>query len=399
MVDNSCSNSFTVVPPCPPACAEVFSAECIVYTGRDLTCTNDIVIKRYDYLDTVITKLVDYFCANGGGGTGSQGPIGPQGLPGPQGVVGPAGPAGATGPQGVAGPVGPAGLNWKAVWSPIGVYAVNDAVSYGGASWFCINPVGPSGSTPDTDPTNWALLASQGSPGSQGPAGVPGPQGPQGAQGPQGPAGIGTTGPIGLTGPQGPIGPQGPQGPAGPAGAYPFTYEIGEYVASEGGVIIHRWLSTTPYGVPDVGSVQNYIVMDLADISSGAAWGLMGTNVSNCESTWDGFTNTASMITAGAAVGTAAQLCDASTNGGKIDWYLPAIDELSMIWQNRFLINLNVGVTPGFNSLVFNNYWSSTENGNFHAWFFSFLNGTASNTSNNAKNATYYVRAVRRFSI
>lgn len=89
MADINCTNSFTVVPPCPPACSEVFQAECIVYTGRDLTCGQDVVVRRYDYLDTIITKLVDYFCTNGG--QGSQGPPGPQGPPGiqgPQGIPG-----------------------------------------------------------------------------------------------------------------------------------------------------------------------------------------------------------------------------------------------------------------------------------------------------------------------
>lgn len=57
-----CTNSYTVTAPCPPACPEVFNASCIVYTGTDITCNTDTVIKRYDYLDTVITKLVNYIC-------------------------------------------------------------------------------------------------------------------------------------------------------------------------------------------------------------------------------------------------------------------------------------------------------------------------------------------------
>jgi hypothetical protein len=57
-----CNNTYTVTAPCPPACAEVFNAQCIVYTGTDITCNTDLVIKRYDYLDTVITKLVNYIC-------------------------------------------------------------------------------------------------------------------------------------------------------------------------------------------------------------------------------------------------------------------------------------------------------------------------------------------------
>jgi hypothetical protein len=52
-----------VTQPCPPSCSEVFNAQCIVYTGTDITCGQDTVVKRYDYLDTVITKIVNYICA------------------------------------------------------------------------------------------------------------------------------------------------------------------------------------------------------------------------------------------------------------------------------------------------------------------------------------------------
>jgi len=57
-----CTDTYVVTQPCPPSCAEVFNAQCIVYTGTDILCGQDTVIKRYDYLDTVITKLVNYFC-------------------------------------------------------------------------------------------------------------------------------------------------------------------------------------------------------------------------------------------------------------------------------------------------------------------------------------------------
>ena len=99
----------------------------------------------------------------------------------------PSGAQGATGPQGVPGPVGPAGLNWQGTWSAAGTYVVDDAVGYGGASWFCIANVGPTATTPNSDPTKWALLASQGATGAQG---------PQGIQGVAGPSGSGTPGTI-----------------------------------------------------------------------------------------------------------------------------------------------------------------------------------------------------------
>ena len=94
----------------------------------------------------------------------------------------PPGAQGPIGPQGVPGPVGPAGLNWQGAWVSGASYVVDDAVGFGGASWFCIAPT--SGTTaPNVTPGNWALLASQGATGPQGPQGIQGPQGPPGAGG------------------------------------------------------------------------------------------------------------------------------------------------------------------------------------------------------------------------
>ena len=156
---------------------------------------------------------------------GIQGPQGPQGAAstivgatGPAGIQGPQGP---TGIQGITGSVSPAGLNWQGAWSATGVYVVDDAVGFGGASYFCIDPVGPSATNPSLDPINWSLLANQGPAGPQGPIGLPGPAstvaGPAGPVGPAGPTGpTGAQGVVGLTGP---IGPQGPVGPIGLTGA------------------------------------------------------------------------------------------------------------------------------------------------------------------------------------
>jgi hypothetical protein len=105
---------------------------------------------------------------------------------GPTGAQGVAGPTGATG---APGPVGPAGLNWQGAWSASGTYVIDDAVGYGGASWFCIDPVGPSATNPSADPTNWALLAAQGANGTTGATGL---QGPTGAAGPSNVLSIGS---------------------------------------------------------------------------------------------------------------------------------------------------------------------------------------------------------------
>jgi hypothetical protein len=183
---------------------------------------------------------------------------------------------------------------------------------------------------------------------------------------------------------------------SGGGGGGSFTYEIGQHVSSRGGVIAHRWLSTTSLGTPTSGTVENYLVVDTQDRPS-ATWGLDTTNVPNCESTWDGQANTTAMMTAGAAVGTAAQLCDSSTNNGFTDWYLPAIDELSKIFHNRWEIAQGLIAASGtqFDTTAY--YWSSTEYVPTGAWSFYFNFGTVYSTG--GKTNPYHVRAVRRFSI
>ena len=156
------------------------------------------------------------------GDTGTAGPTGPTGPQGPQGLTGPQGNAG---PQGPAGPIGPAGLTWRGAWSSATDYVLDDAVGYGGASWFASSDP-PAGAVPSTSSTYWQLMAAEGATGPQG------PQGPQGIQGPKGDTGAtGATGPAGATGPQGPAGADstvpGPAGPAGPKGDTGATGAIG----------------------------------------------------------------------------------------------------------------------------------------------------------------------------
>ena len=105
-------------------------------------------------------------------GNVTQGPAGPQGPTGAQGVQG---------NPGTPGAVGPAGLEWQGAWEFDSTYTADDAVSFAGASYFCILNVDTnSNPPPDEDTTHWALLAAQGAPGIQG------VQGPTGAQGPAG---------------------------------------------------------------------------------------------------------------------------------------------------------------------------------------------------------------------
>ena len=274
---------------------------------------------------------------------GPTGATGPQGLAGAQGTQGPAGPTGATGPQGAAGPTGLTGAT------------------------------GPAGAT-----------------GLQGVAGVAGPQGVAGPTGTQGPAGA--TGPAGVAGPQGVAGPtgatgaQGPTGATGPAGVGSFTHYLGE--AFGGGVIYHLWKDNL--------GQEHGLIVDINDLSLNETWSnITGNQVGSAQSTWNGLGNSNAIVAQPGHVSSAASLCLNSTNGGQTDWYLPSIDELSVLWQNRFIVNKSLSSVGGSAPLpITGTLWSSTEWNYMYAWMFGFTDASSSFA---IKTNAMSVRAVRTF--
>lgn len=194
-------------------------------------------------------------------------------------IRGPQGPAGATGPkgdQGVPGPVGPAGLTWRGPWSAGNTYAVDDAVGWGGSSYFATAAHAAGGTpptgvaaNPGTDDSalnaGWALLATEGATGPQGAQGLQGAKGDTGATGTQGATGLqgpkgdtgdtGATGPIGPTGVAGPKGDPGATGPAGDAGATGATGASGP-TGQRGSV----WFIGT--GIPTAANTSGALPLD-----------------------------------------------------------------------------------------------------------------------------------------
>jgi hypothetical protein len=174
-----------------------------------------------------------------------------------------------------------------------------------------------------------------------------------------------------------------------------FTYEIGQYVSSEGGVIFHRYIDN---------GIQYYLVVDTTNLSTSSSWSNVTSTLigSAAQSTWDGLSNSNAIVGQSGFTSGAAKLCLDSTNNSKTDWYLPAIDELSLLWQNRFNVNRTLsgnsshGSISGATQILHNIYWSSTEADSGSAWVFFFNGGAASDDN---KVSTYYVRAVRKFSI
>ena len=121
----------------------------------------------------------------------------------------------------------------------------------------------------------------------------------------------------------------------------------------------------------------------VAKTESTAQWQSTASLV-NANRTWDGVYNMNLMINSPAKT-----YVEALGAG----WYLPSIDELNILWQNRFHVNkaMNDG---GFTLLSMTNYWSSTEDGAGDALSFYF-NGGYPYTG--AKVNTVRVRAVSAF--
>jgi hypothetical protein len=136
-------------------------------------------------------------------------------------------------------------MNWQGTWSAEVDYVENDAVFYGGSSWFASgNPT--VGEVPSQIAAHWFPLAIQGATGAQGPQGEQGlkgdkgdkgDQGDQGIQGIQGEQGIqGDTGPQGEQGIQGIQGIQGETGPQGEQGIQGIQGIQGETGATGAGI-------------------------------------------------------------------------------------------------------------------------------------------------------------------
>jgi hypothetical protein len=161
--------------------------------------------------------------------------------------------------------------------------------------------------------------------------------------------------------------------------------------------------------------------------NSARAWGPYGVATAQT-SVIDGPTNSAVEAALGTAY-EAATFCEGLTIGGYSDWYLPAKNELEVLYyflkpttstndtssgsnanavspepistnytsgspaQTSAGIGFRTGETNAFAS---GNYWPSTEFNTNAAWRQNFGNGEQSATG---KGSSYYVRAVRRIPV
>lgn len=167
-----------------------------------------------------------------------------------------------------------------------------------------------------------------------------------------------------------------------------FTHYIGEQFG--GGVIFHLWR--------DAQGAEHGLIVDKTDLSTSQVWSNVETTLigPSAQSGWDGLSNSNAIVGQAGHTSSAAALCLNSTNGGQSDWYLPSIDELSLLWHCRFNVNKTLSAMGGATVLSYSGfYWSSSEFSTIAAWYFVFSVGNINFGSN--KGIMNYVRAVRAF--
>jgi hypothetical protein len=137
----------------------------------------------------------------------------------------------------------------------------------------------------------------------------------------------------------------------------------------------------------DIIKVNNSMGVAPYNQSFGVEWGCYETELgSGCQSQTDGASNTSYILSTCAERPIAASIC---ANYGDGNWYLPAINQLETLYNNRN--NINSVADEDFTSTC---YRSSTENGSNYVYSVHFNNGI---TYGNYKMNTGFVRCVRNF--
>ena len=132
----------------------------------------------------------------------------------------------------------------------------------------------------------------------------------------------------------------------------------------------------------DGNGVKKYMTTP-ADATGTYVWANVNENNVTARSTTDGLANT--IVLEGRGVGYAAgYYCGTLSANGYSDWFLPANDELNLLYTKK----VDVG---GFAA---SNYRPSTEFDVSSAWVQNFNSGAQGPSG---KNTDYYVRCVRRY--
>jgi len=143
---------------------------------------------------------------------------------------------------------------------------------------------------------------------------------------------------------------------------------------------------------------QHGLIASLNNLSIKQRWGFYLTHIPNCNSMWNGEANTKAVIEFDDKTESAAKLCYDYKYKEYEDWYLPSIDEIKLLFDNRYVINkaLELDEDPETELIQQKYYWSSSQMDASHAWFYDMGTGISGDGSKKNLSKTH-VRAIRYF--
>jgi hypothetical protein len=156
-----------------------------------------------------------------------------------------------------------------------------------------------------------------------------------------------------------------------------------------GGVIFHLWQDSL--------GVEHGLIVGLTDLSTGMVWSnVQSTSVGSvAQSSWDGSNNSIAIAAQSGHTSSAANTCLNWSSGGYSDWFLPSVDMMTQLWQNRFNVNMTLSRISGATQVPIGvNFWTSTELSATNGCGYTFGSGYALNFG---KGNLFYVRAIRSF--
>lgn len=137
------------------------------------------------------------------------------------------------------------------------------------------------------------------------------------------------------------------------------------------------------------GTLAHGYICAEADNGTNKEWGCQSMKISNAMGTevGKGLSNTSAIVSACGEQDRAAYICSNLDQGGYSDWFLPSVDELTMIYNNL--------AKDGKGGFTQGQYWSSTQSPTDNmAQVVAFNDG---HSQHNGKNSMLYVRAMRSF--
>ena len=198
--------------------------------------------------------------------------------------------------------------------------------------------------------------------------------------------------------------------------------------AAYGGGYFAGQISTAGNGVAD----YNLVVGPVASAQAGLKWKNANTATTGADSAVNGVQNTADMVADGnATTYPSAHFCNDLVTGGFSDWYMPARNELQILYYflkptttanntdwgsnanavspqpistnhtsgNPAQTSVAIFQSGGAEAFINESYWTSTEASNTQARTQQFDYGSSSTNNKNYTYSSFRVRAIRRVAI